>query len=69
MQYILMLKKKINKLLIFYNYKFLDVDVRLFFYAFLLIAGIKEQQNTSAMAGALWAMAGAKGVKNGRTRQ
>jgi|GEM_PF-4009527 len=34
MQYILMLKKKINKLLIFYNYKFLDVDVRLFFMPF-----------------------------------
>lgn len=26
--------KKINKLLTFYNYKFLDVDVRLFFMPF-----------------------------------
>lgn len=33
MQYILVLKK-INKLLTFYNYKFLDVDVRLFFIPF-----------------------------------
>ncbi len=33
MQYILVLKK-INKLLTFYNYKFLDVDVRLFFMPF-----------------------------------
>lgn len=68
MQYISILKKKINKLLTFYNYKFLDVDVRLFFYAFLLIAGYKEQQNTNSQWLGLLAMAGAKGVKNGRTR-
>ncbi len=69
MRYILMLKKKINKLLTFYNYKSRAKSTSSYFYAFLLIAGIKEQQNTSAMAGALWAMAGAKGVKNGRPRQ
>ena len=33
MQYILVLKK-INKLLTFYNYKFLDIDVCLFFMPF-----------------------------------
>ena len=44
MQYILILKKKINKLLTFYNYKS-RARRSSYFYAFLLIAGLKEQQN------------------------
>jgi hypothetical protein len=35
---------EINKLSTFYNYKFLDVDVRLFFYAFLLEQAIKNNR-------------------------
>ena len=52
MQYILILKKKINKLLTFYNYKFLDVDVRLFFMPFYWLQAIKNNRIQIAMAGA-----------------
>lgn len=68
MRYILMLKKKINKLLTFYNYKSRAKSTSSYFYAFLLLAGYKEQQNTNSQWLGLLAMAGAKGVKNGRTR-
>jgi hypothetical protein len=45
MQYILILKKKINKLLTFYNYKFfLDVDVRLFFMPFYCLQALKNNR-------------------------
>lgn len=48
MQYILILKKKINKLLTFYNYKSRAKSTSSYFYAFLLVAGYKEQQNTNS---------------------
>mgnify|MGYP000369296286 FL=1 len=36
--------KRINKLLTFYNYKFLDVDVRLFFMPFYCLQAIKNNR-------------------------